>query len=427
MVNALTSNWFVFFPLAVSLFVGLRLAEGSADLGGRSFGISFLRLVIATLLIFAILAVGLRGNPLGVVWLFLVGCFAFILFWKHRRLERSALLLTALQADDEAKQFTVCESFWFENRGWIRRVSAALRTDLVKGKSWWQALEQRGAARGVYERMAVRLVAKYGQSPTSVSPNANRLGGRELLKPLQIEGEAERLLARLTIFSWVFLGLPLVSIVIAFVLPTLRAIMSEFGQPLPSVLSTIVAVADSAATFGWGAALYVLPLGLGAIMLLGGIVWFFPQLMQRWPLRWLCRDYYRTAGFTALAHALEHEQDLTAACQATIGLVSLDSVARTYALAAHSLLAGLTPRDAFRQAGLINRREFEAFGSGFDQHNPTWSLQQLAHWKMERMLRRYWILVQWAVVTITLLLAVIVGTLAVGIFQVLSEMVLVLD
>ncbi len=473
MFNALTSNWFIFFPLACSLFVALRLAEGSADLGGRSFGISFLRLVIATLFTFAVLAIGLRGNPLGVVWLFLAGFFAFILFWKHRRLERSSLLLTALQADDEAKQFSVSESFWFENRGWLRRVSNALRRDLGQGKTWWQALEERGAARGVYERLAVRLAAVYGQpTPTSATlveqrhlserqgasrrfsrevPAASALpltnqvnqqvpafsnrsaavqlfkrnGSGDLLKPLEIEAEVERLLGRLSIFAWVVVFLPLAMLAANIIFPSFQYLFSTFGRPLPSVMSTIVDVCYSATNFGWGAVLYVLPLGLAAIILLAAVVWFFPQLLTTWPLRWLCRDYHRTAGFTAFAYALEHEPDLLSACQATSRLIALPRESTTYALAAHYLQAGQTPREAFLHAHLINRREFQAFGSGFDQRDPRWSLQQLANWKMLRMLRRYWIFVQWVVVAITLILAAIVGTLAVAMFQMLAEIIFI--
>lgn len=425
MLNALTSNWFIFFPLAFSLFVALRLAEGSADLGGRSFGISFLRLIIATLFTFAILAIGLRGNPLGMVWLFLAGFVAFILFWKHQRLERSSLLLTALQADDEAKQFSVCDSFWFENRGWLRRVSKVLRRDLGQGKSWWQALEERGAARGVYERLAVRLAAAYGQPTPKTAALVSRHGSGELLKPLEIEAEVERLLGRLSIFAWVVVFLPLAVLAANIIFPSFQSLFFSFGRPLPSLVSTIIEVSYSAANFGWGAVLYVLPLGLLAIILLAAIVWFFPQLLATWPLRWLCRDYHRTAGLTAFAYALEHEPDLLSACQATSRLIALPHESTTYALAAHYLRAGQTPRDAFLHAHLINRREFQALGSGFDQRDPRWSLQQLANWKMQRMLRRYWIFVQWVAVAITLILAAIVGTLAVAMFQMLAEIIFI--
>ncbi len=427
MFSVLTSNWFIFYPLAFSLFVALRMAEGSADLGGRSFGISFLRLIIATMFAFAILAIGLRGNPLGMVWLLLAGFFSFILYWKHRRLERSSLLLTALQADNEAKQLSVCESFWYENRGWLRRVSKVLRKDLGQGKSWWRALEERRAARGIYERLTVRLADQYGRPTTTAPTRIKRQGSEELLKPLQIEGEVEQLLGRLSIFAWVVVFMPLTVLAANFIFPTFSSIFSEFGAPLPSVAATIIEVSYSAANFGWGAVLYALPLGLAAIILFAASVWFFPPLLQLWPLRWLCRDYQRTAGITAFAYALEHEPNLLSACQATARLIAIPHQSTSYALAAHYLQAGQAPRDAFLQAGLINRREFQAFGGGFDWHDPSWSLQQLANWKMQRMLRRYSIIVQWAVVAITLILAFIVGTLAVGMFQMLAQIVFIAD
>lgn len=427
MLDLLTSNWYIFFPLACSLFVALRLAEGSADLGGHFFGINLLRHAVATLLIFALLAVGLRGNILGLGWLILLGFFAAILYWKYRRLERSALLLTALQAENEMQQFAVCESFWIENRGWLRRVSARLRNDLGQGKSWWDALQQRRAARGIYEKMSVRLADRYG---TGSQINRTRpfvaISG-ELNQPLQIEGEAERLLGRLMVFSWVLLGLPLVGLVLVFVMPTFQQIFAEFGLPLPGVMRTVVELSYRVTAWGWGPVLAVLPLALVGLGLLAGFLWLFPQCMERPPLRWLCGEYYRAAGFTALARTLDYEIDLIAACEATSQLIAMKSVSVPYAHAAELLQSGQTPSTAFRQAGLINRREFNALGSGLDHSQPGWPLQQLARWKLERMLQRYWILVQFAVVLITLLLAAIVGTLAVGMFQMLSELVYALD
>lgn len=435
MLNPFTSNWFIFFPLAVALFVALRLAEGSRDSGQRSLSLNFVRLLILSLFVFAILGVGLRSNPLGIIWLFLSCCLVIVLFWKRRRLERSAVLLTTMQAHDASQQKTVVESFWSENGGWLRRASAGLRRDLLAGNSWHQSLEKRKMARGVYEKLALRLAATYGpqtqatdaaspSSDTQVSGQATRsLPDLDMRTPFMVEAEAERLMSRLLLFVWVFIGmLPLAAFVI-FVLPMIFVMLQEFGQTVPPALQIVGSIPAGSTMSIWGWLSVAMLIGF-ALFLLGVLeLWLFPQWLQRFPLRWLCSDYYQYAGFLALAHAIEHEPDLIAACRATTRLVPLKSVAHLYELAAHGLAAGYRPHEAFRNAGLLDRREAETCQLGLDGREPAWCLQQLASWKLQRMLRRYSLLVQLLVVLFTLLLACGVGLVAVGMFQTLSDLV----
>jgi type II secretory pathway component PulF len=145
--------------------------------------------------------------------------------------------------------------------------------------------------------------------------------------------------------------------------------------------------------------------------------------LRRPPLRWLCNEYYRTAGTTALAHAIAHEPNLISACQATSRLVELEFIARPYHYASQLLEAGQPPHEAFYRAGLLSRQEFRELGLDFDDSNPSWSLRCLAQWKVERMLRRYSMLIQCLLVFVTLILAAIVGGLAVGMFQTLTTMI----
>ncbi|MCC7337983.1 MAG: hypothetical protein IT422_23075 [Pirellulaceae bacterium] len=435
MLSVLTSNWFLFFPLAVTLFVALRLAEGSRDSGQRSLSLNFVRLLILSLFVFAFLGVGLRSNPLGLIWLFLCSCLVTVLFRKHRRLERSAVLLTALQALDASQQMTVSESFWSENRGWIRRTAGGLRSDLLLGNSWHQSLEKRKVARGVYEKLALRLAATYGPqnqatdaaSPTNdvqaSKPASDSLPNLDMRTPFMVEAEAERLMGRLLLFVWVFIGMAPLVVVLAFVLPTIFKMLEEFGQPIPAAMQLLgsIPAGSSISLWGW---LAVATLIVFALFLLGAcVLWLFPQWLQRFPLRWLCGDYYKNVGFLALAHAVEREPDLIAACRATTRLVPLKSVAHRYELAAHGLAAGRRPHEAFRNAGLLDRREAETCQLGLDGREPAWCLQQLANWKLQRMLRRYSLLVQLLVVLFTLLLACVVGLVAVGLFQTLAQMV----
>ncbi len=419
MITAFTSNWYIFFPLAFSLFISLRLAQGSTDDGRSSRGLTVVRSVIATLFVFALLGVGLRSHILSFFWMALGGFFAGALFWKNRRLERSALLLSALHAETEPKQLSLTETFWIENRGWLRRTAASLRRDNSAGKSWWRALEERRIAKGVYERLAVRLIALYGPSTKQKS---HKQAAGELLTPLQVEAEVERMLGRLFIFSWTVFVFPLITMIIVFIVPTFKEMFEEFGLKLPPMMLAVIAVADVVSKFGLFFALVLVPWGI-AIVFLMLLLWFFPQVLQRYPFRWLCNDYFRTAGFSALSYAIANESNLTLACQATGRLLAVEDLGRQYQVAASLLEEGMLPQQALLQAGLLERRERDAFQIGFDHRDPSWCLQQLAGWKMSRMFARYSVLIQCAIVIITLLLAVVIGSVAVGVIQVLSTMI----
>ena len=81
-MTAFTSNWFVFFPLAFSLFVAIRLAEGSVDRGQSQFGLLVIRSLIGLLFLFSIFAVGLRTSLLGLCWILLLVVFTAVIVWK---------------------------------------------------------------------------------------------------------------------------------------------------------------------------------------------------------------------------------------------------------------------------------------------------------------------------------------------------------
>ena len=427
MFSPLTSNWYIFFPLAVALYVALQLSEGRADLRSGSLSVRVIRQVIALLLVLALMAVGMRGFILGIAWLILLGVLAGIISIKLRRLQRTALLLTAVQATTEMQQLSVCESFWCENRGWLRRLAGRLRSALASGQTWWTALEQHQAARGIYGKMTVRLAGLGNRQALPLRAGQTQAVAQTLLKPLHIEGEAERLLGRLLIFSWVLYAFPLVIGFYLLVLPTLRRMVAEFGMSPPWMLEAVTDLAYNASRWGWASVLYVLPVAMAGILIIAAAAWLFPQLLHHWPLRWLCGDYFRAAGFTALSHALASDSNLIAACRTAGQLISVPHIARPYEHAARLLEAGHTPDAAFERAGLINKRERQALAGGHDPAHPVWALQQLSRWKVERMFRRYWIAIQWAVVLITLLLAFLVGGLAMAMFQFLAELILNLD
>ncbi len=425
MLTAFSSNWLIFFPLAFSLFVAVRLAEGSADLGRRSTGMVMTRSLIGLMFAFSLLSIGLRANLLGLTWLFLLAGFGFIITLKNRRLERSALLLTAMSTEKPTLQFTVAEAFWTENRGWLHRKSAALRRSLSTGITWWSALEQQGISRSVYETLSVRLAANYPLSAVSGDdPQGNvARSSTEVVTPLQVEVEAERLLGRLIVLSWAVFVIPVVAGILVFVLPTFTVIFQEMGAPLPPAMRAARMVADSLTHSGIVTLLYITMFVLFTGALIACLIWMFPWLLRLAPLRWLCHDYYRNLGFMAFSYALKAEPDLIRACQATSRLVVVENIARRYQRAAQLLAGGMSPQRAFVGARLLSLRESQAFELIFDQRDPASHLRQLSAWKMAKMLNRYSNLVQLAVVLFTLFLALVVGGLAVAMFQALATLI----
>ncbi len=434
MISIFTSNWFIFFPLGFSRFVALRLAEGSSDSGQRSTSVAIVGMTITLLFAFSLLAVGLRGNPLGLLWLVVLGGMASMLFSKQRRLERAAVLLTALQAQHEQQQFAVADTLWLENRGWLRRQANQLRRDLSQGLSWWSSLEKHRIARSVYEKLAVRLAATYGVG--SATPVGTGVGSQSalvsqtrppesqhaLLTPLQVEAEVERHLGRMAVFSWVVLDVLLVAMIYVFIIPTLNQMMSEFGMTPPPVWDYVLGAASYGTTPKFLMLFNLILLGLAGAIATTIIVWMFPHLMQRAPLRLLAGDYYRNAGVMALHQVMHHQPDLASACRTTYRLIDLEAVAVPYEHTARLIEAGSQPHQALRQAGLLTAHEAQSLQAALDRGDVAWALQTLTQWKQQRMLRRLSVLIQWLVVLLTLILAVAVGSIAVSVFQVLTEM-----
>lgn len=415
------SNWILFFPLAFCLFVAMRLSQGSVDQGKASWMVQTVRCFIALLMTFALLSIGFRPSPVTVVWLMLLAIFGFVIYWKSRRLERSAMLLTAMSAESFAQQQMLAAMFYDENRGWLRRKGNALRRDLAAGVAWNRALEMRGVAVGVYERIALRLQSAYGRREEQVQLPGENIAGPE--SPLRIEAEAERLLGRLLMFSWAIMIPLVVSLIMTFIVPTFKEMFEEFGLDLPRSTQMMVRLADGSVQYGIAHMLSLLPIAMVAIAITCFTVWLFPSLMQIGPLRWFTGEYYQAAGFAAFASVASKESNLLAACRATAELVPVPYIARRYHAAAMLMEGGASPADAFVKSRLLAKADLAAYGHGLDERDPSWGLRQLASWKLERMLNRYSILVQIFVVLVTLAFAVVVGLVAIGLIDALAAMV----
>jgi len=412
---AYPSNWLILFPLAFSLFVGLRLSIGSIDYGRTSLGITIVRLLIAVFFAFSVLAIGLRPNPISFVWLVLLAVFLVIISWKSRRLDRSAMFLTALNAGNLDQKQLAFGSFHRENVGWVRRRAFAINRDLATGMPWWGSFEVRGLAVGIYEKLMIRLHGAYGKDIT--------LDGKYQTSAAQVEGEAERLAGRILLFVWIVVIGAILSVISTFIMPTLKELAEEFGMTLPAGLVLFIRTADFLVESNLVIALALIPLALMLLAMLLTVLWVFPSMLQLPMFRWFANEYFRNAAFNTLATVLTKEPDLIQACRATGNLVPIAHLSDSYHTTAELMEKGADPRTAFATSGLISERETAVFGKTIDQAEPLWGLKELASWRTERMLHRYSILVQIAGVLITLVLGVIVGVVAISMVTFLSAMI----
>lgn len=414
-----SSNWLILFPIACCLFIALRMAQGTRDAHGPSFAQFGVRGLIALMFLFSLLAIGLRASILSVVWITILGIFAVIMLAKHRRLQRTTLLLTAMHATSIAEQQALVGLVVQEGRGWMRRKAGKVRRDLGLGMDWSRSLEFRGIAKGVYERLALRLQERYGAVHDSNTPRARAF----VLRPNRVEAEAERLLGRLTLFSWVLMATPLLALIATFILPTVKQMYDEFGLELPPLLSSLVAISKGFTEWTWTALTVGTLLGFGSLLATCMLLWSFPSLMQLVPFRLLARDYYRNAGLTALAATASREGNLVAACRAAAAVIPLPFVSESYVRAADALERGMPPTQALVEAGVIRTRDLRESALCLDVDDPAWSFQQFAMLRIDRMLRIYSAASQVGLVVVTLLLAIVVGVVAVGFMQMLSNLI----
>ena len=416
------SNWIVLFPVAFSLFVALRLSAVSRDRSGYSFTFLTLRLVVFLFFCFAFVSIGLRSSWLSVVWIAILVLLSIVLFWKNRRLDRSAMLLTLLNTRNHAQRQAVAEAFSEHNAGYVRRRARALCRDFSHGTDWARSLERCGIAKSAYERLGLRWQARYGESNDhGVAADWNEYS------PLVVEQEVERTLGRLTIVSGIVVLIPLIALFMIFVVPTFKNMFDEFNMTLPASMRLVIAVSNDFRGWGWSSLFTLLPVAVMVLLGLGVTLWIFPPISRLPVIRWFFQDYYRQLGFAALARVCALERDLARACDATAELVPISFVAQQYRIAGDKMRGGQSPNDAFLTAGVLSRREVAGLGWGLNSHHPGWGLQQLASWKAERMLNRYSAIVQFLIVLVTLCMGLVVGAIAIGVLQSLALIVLEFD
>lgn len=406
---AFLSNWLLLYPIAFSLFVAMQLSEATADGRKVSIGVQALRSTIFVLFMFALIAVGCRTSFLSVVWAVMFGVMAIVLIIKQSRLNRAAVTMTILGCRDLPQIHRAAAFFAEEHGGFLGRRLRKFQYQLGNGIPWSRALEIAGFSKGSYERLATRLAARFG-------PSANT--SRDLNAPIRIEIEMERLLSRLSLLVWILFFGPIFALYQMVVVPTLLRMMQEFESEVPSALVAM----SSFESFGWlfGFLAFFAIVFFGFALLL----WMFPWLTSKMPFRLFCGAYYRCLGFVALSRVSEHTADLTDACRQTAEIVPLRHIAVQFRTAVACLERGQSPADSFSTARLVRGSRLGDFSSILDTTGVAWATSQLATVEVERMLYRYSLVIQFLVVTFTLIFAVLVGLIAVGMLQALSSMIL---
>lgn len=405
---AFLSNWLLLYPIAFSLYVAMQLSEATADGRKATASVLAIRTVIFVLFVFAILAVGCRASLLTIVWCILCCVIGTILLIKQSKLKRETVTMTVLSCRDLPQIRRVASYFEQEHGGLFGSKLRTFRMQLDRGVSWAVALETSRFCRGSYERLATRLADRFGSSSTLT---------QDLNAPLRVEIEMERLLSRLSMLLWIVFFGPFFALYQVYIVPTLLKMLTEFGMEVPPALQAITSLRSMGWLFGV-VALFALALFACALLL-----WMFPRLTSQMPFRVFCNAYYRCLGFVALSRVSEHTSDLTEACRQTAELVPVPHIAQQFRTAVACLEGGQSPADAFTAARLIQDHRIGDFSSILDTAGLAWATNQLANVEVERMLYRYALVIQFLVVAFTLIFAVLVGLVAIGMFQVLSTMV----
>ncbi len=403
------SNWLMFYPMAFSLFVVLRLAQASTDSRHNSIGVLVVRSMIVILFLFALLSVGARYSPLSIMWLMIAVVFSLILYFKQLRLNRSAITMTLLSCRDLSQIQRAAGLFHEEHGGWLGRRLNKFRQQLAQGIEPAAALETAGFTQSAYERLSARLVNLYGSENGS---------NQELFGLLRVEMEYERLLGRLAILGWCLLVAPVLILFQAVIVPTLLRMLEEFEQPVPWMLSLV----GSQSAFGLIISVGI-PLLLIGVFSVAFMLWMFPALAQQQPLRWFCGAYFRSLGFIAFARVAQHTADAITALQDTSRLLPVPYLAKKFEFAATRVEQGKSVADALINADLISQKRIGDFAAHLDTTGLAWATEQMAAGDVARMLNRYSIWIQWTLVCVTLIFAVFVALVSIGLMEALTQMV----
>lgn len=407
-MSLLFSNWLILYPLAFSLFVALRLSQAPVDHQPKSLSLIVLRSMLYIMFALTFLSLGTRGYVGLSLWPILFIALWVVLWLKHQRLKRQAVLHTLLSCSDQY-QLQYAAQFIEEDVPSLiyRKRVSVFRRLLAQGVNWAKGMEHAKLARTTSELIESRLLAQFGKR--------DKLSA---LDTVHIEGELERLLGRLSMLVWLWAGIPVITMIAYMIVPTYVAIFQEFGLTLPSSTKALIAGYE---LFVGVFAILILVTNLA--LLFGFLLWFFPGLSRRFPFTWFSGPYYNSLGFVTLARVAEREPNLREAFLKTAEAVPVTFMSDRFRHAATAITIGKDPLQALVVANLIKPHESHLLAGCLATQEMVWGLRRLAEHKSERMLHRYSILIQWTIFTFTLIFAVIVGIVTIGLFAPLPTMI----
>ncbi len=423
-----TSNWVLLAPLAVVLYVGIRLGQGRNDIGNRSRSMAVIEGVIATIFVFGVIAVGVRMSWVTLAWCVVAGVACAVLRVKLRQLERMVLTESLVGVDTDESRGQVLREF-AEESGGIGRAARRIVADLRKGVGVIDAMDRRRLVVGLYGRIRIRLIGLYGSRARDGQWESGEQPGRTTVWTLASVGaEVERITGRLFLVCPLLIILPLLHYFAVVGVPTFNSLsieMSASGRNGPTSYftwidwySSVIGVSVS----GWVWVLAV-EIALGLAFLILGTLWLFPGLGSQLGGRFLMAGYHRVACLLALSEILRHERDLGDALRRVPEVTRLKYLGVYFRRSADLLDAGQDVATALVRCRVLRPKEGARLRGLQDLTHIAWAIQKVGQQRAESMVRRLSIAVQAVVVTVVLVTGVIVGTLATGMFRLLVDMV----
>jgi type II secretory pathway component PulF len=411
-----SANLAILFPLAASLYIGMRLSDGQVDNKGGGWARALVYTLVAILVSFALAGILIRISPLSLIWIFVLSFLCVFTWIKSRAINRSFLLHSLMSADSDIIRERMAADFIELNGPLIANRVSIFQDKLAKGKSWALAIEQSKIARSTSEIFACRCVDRFGlQSESKISP---------ALDPLRIQAETEKLLGRLMVMPWAIFGFAtVVPLMMWLVIPTFKAMFDEFGLTLPRAMLSFIAMSDFTVNSPLSALLILLQIVLLFIGFLTIWFWMFPRQMIRYPFCLIAAPYFRAMGLVSMAMSVRKETTFSAACDVAGEVIPVPFMSRRLQFASRYHAQGLLPDVALSKAGLLRPIEAELLKDSMQSKSFPWAIEQIAINATESMLRFYSIAIQLLIVFFVCFFSFFVGWLAVGVIGVLAKMI----
>ena len=410
MTNYSLANWVLFFPIAVTVFIAMRITGGGAVRSEHALFRNTIELLIKLSIVIAIVGICCRASMVGTLWIFLVLGSLVVIAIKNREMMRSAFLLTLFHCAHQSNHVqTIARSFVDENQGWLKRRCLRLLRTLSLTSDWGQAVEVAGLVRGTRHKLAIRMLSRYG------NPG--------LVRHQMVHGDAadnfvETLIGRLCLMLVSLKCLVIVMMIETFIIPTFVKLFQEFSAELPFMLRWFNSYYSEISALAIVVPLFAL-CAMGVLCLL----YAFPNALTFGPQRWLLLSYFRALTFEALGETCKAGTNLVDAIRQVASVHPVDWESRGLMRAAKRIEAGMNPGAAFRAAWVAGRREAAMLDSSLNRQDLSKIFAQLGTQRFDRCMIWYAWIAQIGVVLFVFALAIVVGSLAYAVISALSEMI----